>query len=280
MKSRDPQLAEIISYLAAKDEGSLLIELEAITQDRRKAKSRYRRSIAEDERARADKQCRESCDRISYLRSELRQVRHAHRGINDFELIQAMDFVNSDLACGSELHRAQTIIRACIQDLMKYGKRLYAIEKSHRPKDNEERAHPPLDVEKLMRIRAVQELNQSFSSPGIRAVCEALSQRTVKIGVIATSPPAFFGYSVLDSQPGQFAGRLLSFLRICARVDPRRWCKCRKCHEFFARTRARDTTLYCSRKCKDDSHNSRPKRKQSKSKQAARYLKLGDRYRG
>ncbi len=280
MNSRDRQLEEIISYLASKDEGSLLLELEAVAQDLRSAKPRCRRNIAENEKARVDNQCQESRDRISYLRSELRQVRHVHRGVDDYELIQAIDFVNSDLARGSELHRAQTIIRVCIQDLMNYGKRLYAIEKSHRPRDNKGRAHPPLDVKKLMHLPAVLELNQSFSSQGIRAACEALSQRTLRIGVVATSPPAFFSYSILDSEPGQFTGRLWSFLRMCERVDPRRWWKCRRCHEFFVRTRARNTTVHCSRKCKDDSLNSRPKRKQSKAKQAKRYQKAGDRYRG
>jgi hypothetical protein len=216
----------------------------------------------------------ESDDHLEYLRSILRQSRAISKGL-DYEVVKVLDF-----ACSNPLAKptktAQQLIRRCIFDLMRYGAKLSVIEKAKRPPG----AKKPSSLVELMSLPDVQRLNDSCDVSSFRAAYRTVRNESFGFSSVLIRPPRFISYTLDIKSGNEPAKRIIEFLQICARVDPRHWARCPKCRDYFLRRRANGRTQFCSDECRYDYHNQRDARVEQKAVACEEYKKGGGKYRG
>jgi hypothetical protein len=215
----------------------------------------------------------EAEDRILFLESLSRRARHGRKGFDDPGLFPVLDFINGKYGQDTALGTAQKLVRACIRDLMGYGRALYRIERKERA------STIPLRVETLARLPEMQKANKTFDSKHFLAAHALIKNCDFKMDRVVIGPPMFFSYSMRISA-GSAKVQVFNFLQLCGRLDPRLWAVCEGCREFFLRKRARETTSHCSNFCRYARHNRKTARRKQKEKVARDYLKGRSKYRG
>lgn len=178
---------------------------------------------------------------------------------------ELLQFVNKDVSARPYLQEPQTLIRACIDDLIAYGTQLLEVES----RIQGSRSASP-------NVKDKQRVSIGFDHTNFVNAYEEVRKYKFRFGEVGIGPPFFFDYTLRPVGGEVGTKQLLRFLEVCGRIHPGYWRKCLECGKYFIQKRLLRKTRFCGRECRDEHNNRGPERRKGKRDLARKRRSEGD----